>query len=73
MDDNKQISINDLVVVKDLIDVACSRGAFQAAEMQTIGEVYNKITAFIDAVVAAAQANAEADAAIAQNPQGDSQ
>jgi hypothetical protein len=54
--DNKQITIADLDMIKNIIDLASSRGAFRAAEMKEVGEVYNKLTEFLDAVIAQAQA-----------------
>ena len=54
-----QITINDLVTIKDLIDVACSRGAFRANEMTSVGEVYDRLTGFLNTVIASAQAEAD--------------
>ena len=53
-----QITISDLVTIKDLIDVACSRGAFRANEMTSVGEVYDRLTGFLNTVIASAQAEA---------------
>ena len=53
--DNTQITIQDLDMLKNIIDLASSRGAFRAAEMKDVGEVYNKLSAFLEAVVAQAQ------------------
>ena len=50
------ITIADLNTIKNIIDLASTRGAFRAAEMQEIGEIYNRLTQFLDAVVAQAQA-----------------
>jgi len=54
-----QITISDLVTIKDLIDVACSRGAFRANEMTSVGEVYDRLTGFLNTVIASAQAEAD--------------
>ena len=51
-----QLSITDLAVIKNAIDLACSRGAFQAAEMKTVGEVYDKLSTFLDTVIKQAEA-----------------
>ncbi len=53
MDNN--ITVADLNLLKTIIDLASARGAFRAAEMKEVGEVYNKLSAFLDAVVAQAQ------------------
>ena len=50
------ITIADLNTIKNIIDLASTRGAFRAAELQEIGEIYNRLTQFLDAVVAQAQA-----------------
>ena len=57
-----QITIQDLVAIKELIDLACSRGAFRGNEARAVGEIYEKLSAFLDAVVAKAQADAQTDA-----------
>jgi hypothetical protein len=49
------ITVADLNLLKNIIDLASTRGAFRAAELKEIGEVYNKLAAFLDAVVAQAQ------------------
>lgn len=53
------ITIADLNLLKNIIDLAAARGAFQAGEMKEVGEVYNKLTAFLEAVVAQAKAQEE--------------
>ena len=54
-----QLSITDLAVLKNVVDVACSRGAFKAAEMKQVGEIYDKLTAFLNAVVSQAEAQTQ--------------
>lgn len=66
--ENKEITITDLNLLKDIVDLASTRGAFRAAEMKEIGEVYNKLTSFLDAVVAQAKAQEES---AASNTQGE--
>jgi len=62
------ITIADLNLLKNIIDLASTRGAFRAGEMKQVGEVYDKLTAFLDAVVA--QASAQEDQS---EPAGDSE
>ena len=50
------LNIQDLSAMKSIIDVASSRGAFKPAEMAMVGTVYNKLTAFLDAVTKQAEA-----------------
>ena len=54
--DNTQITVADLNLLKNIIDLASTRGAFQAGEMRQVGEVYEKLVAFLEAVVAQAAA-----------------
>jgi len=66
--ENKEITIADLNLLKNIIDLASTRGAFRAAEMKEVGEVYNKLTAFLEAVVAQAKAQEES---LASQTQGE--
>ena len=50
------LNIQDLSAMKSIIDVASSRGAFKPAEMQMVGQTYNKLSAFLDAVAKQAEA-----------------
>jgi hypothetical protein len=56
----KPISITDLAVIKKLIETACDRGAFRAAEMTTVGTVYDRLAIFLDQVIAQAESEASA-------------
>lgn len=49
------ITIADLNLLKNIIDLASTRGAFRAAEMKQVGEVYEKLTVFLEAVVTQTQ------------------
>lgn len=57
MDNN--ITIVDLARIKSLIDLACERGAFRANEMKTVGETYDRLTAFLESVVSQAKNDQE--------------
>jgi hypothetical protein len=61
------ITVADLNLLKNIIDLASTRGAFRAGEMKEIGEVYDKLSQFLEAVVAQAAAQ-EANTAEAVNP-----
>ena len=54
------VTVNDLVNVYNIIDLASKRGAFQANELSAVGSVANKVKAFVDHVKAAQEAEAEA-------------
>ena len=50
------LTVNDLNNIKQIIDVASSRGAFRPNEMMTIGQVYNKLETFLGTVAQQQQA-----------------
>lgn len=54
--ENQQITVQDLDAIRNIIDLACTRGAFRAEEMADVGLLYNKLSQFLQAVVAQAQA-----------------
>ena len=53
------VTVNDLVNVYNIIDLASKRGAFQANELSMVGAVANKVKSFVDHVQAAQKAAAE--------------
>ena len=65
--ENAQLTIADLASIHTLIDAACTRGAFKAPEMSRVGEIYDKLTRFLEVAKQQAQDQAEQ----AQPPQGD--
>ena len=44
------LSLNDLGVLANIIDLASSRGAFRGAELTQVGAAYEKLTAFVRGV-----------------------
>jgi hypothetical protein len=54
--DNTQITIADLDTIKNIIDLACTRGAFRGAEISQVGAVFDKLTTFLNAVIEQAKA-----------------
>jgi hypothetical protein len=58
---DNQITVVDLARLKTVIETACTRGAFQAGEMKTVGEVYDRLTAFLNSVVAQAETMSQSD------------
>jgi uncharacterized protein YigE (DUF2233 family) len=63
------LTIQDLTAMKSVIDVASQRGAFKPNEMTTVGTVYTKLEAFLNAV--AEQQNAAQEAQAEGAPQGE--
>jgi hypothetical protein len=44
------LNISDLLAVKNIIEVATSRGAFKAAELEAVGKTFNKLNTFLESV-----------------------
>ena len=55
------VTVNDMVNIYNIIDLASKRGAFQANELSSVGAVANKVKEFVDHVQAAQKAAAEAE------------
>lgn len=74
MDNLPQLTITDLFDLQLAVDVACTRGAYQAAEMKQIGTVYEKLTTFLNALKAqheSQQTPTEQSVDTVEPPQGD--
>jgi len=56
---NQELSVTDLAVLKNIIDLACERGAFRGPELKTVGETYEKLTTFLAWVVAQAESQSQ--------------
>jgi len=61
-----ELTVQDLNVIKSIIDVASQRGAFKANEMAMVGATYNKLEAFLKIVE-----QSQKDANKAKAPEGD--
>jgi hypothetical protein len=44
------LNVQDLNMLRSIIDLAAQRGAFKPAEMAAIGAVYNKLNGFLEGV-----------------------
>ena len=62
--DPTQITIADLDTLRNIVDLASTRGAFRGAELTQVGAIYDKLTAFLDAIIAQAKAQEEANQAV---------
>ena len=67
--ESPDLTIQDLTAMKSIIDVASQRGAFKPNEMTTVGTIYTKLEAFLNAVAEQQAAAAEAQGEGA--PQGE--
>ena len=66
--ENIQLTLADLVSLKNLIEAATTRGAFRANEMTVVGSIYDKLDAFLTATQAQMAQQAETPQAEAQLP-----
>ena len=64
------ITVTDLVAIRDILNLAAERGAFKAEEMLDVGTVYTKLTNFLEAVVAQAAAQEQLSSETS-TPQGE--
>jgi hypothetical protein len=55
MENDIQITVADLALLKNLVEVASSRGAFKADELSTVGQVYDKLNIFLNQLVEQAE------------------
>lgn len=59
--DQATLGVADLQNAAQVIDVAVSRGAFRAAEAAQVGQVFNRLAAFIQSVQAQQQNSESAE------------
>jgi len=62
------IQIGDMQAVVNIIDLACTRGAFRANELTQVGAVTDKISAFLKQIADQAKAAEEKKNATAEAP-----
>lgn len=48
--DQNQLTLNDLVAMKSIIDIASQRGTFKPNEMVVVGTTYSKLISFLETV-----------------------
>lgn len=53
-----QLTVTDIKDLLVVIDAASKRGAFHAAEMESVGKLYNRVKGFVDAVEPKAETQA---------------
>ena len=67
-----QITVADLDALRSIVDLAATRGAFRGAELAQVGAVFDKLTTFLNAVVAQAQATADGETEVSDSASVDS-
>lgn len=61
--EDTSISLNDLQVLANIVDLASQRGAFRGNELTQVGAVFDKLSAFLAQVAAAQAEQAEGEEA----------
>lgn len=61
------LTINDIEAAATLIDLVMARGAIKAAEAKAVGQLYDKLSAFVASVKKANEAKEESAAEQAAN------
>tara|TARA_Y100000022_G_C13200437_1_gene352455 strand:+ start:498 stop:779 length:282 start_codon:yes stop_codon:yes gene_type:complete len=64
-----ELTVQDLGVLRSIIDVASQRGAFRANEMEAVGKTFNKLDSFLQTVQKAEEETKKANEA--KESQGD--
>ena len=57
--EDTSISLNDLQVLANIVDLATQRGAFRGNELTQVGAVFDKLSGFLQQVAAAQADKAE--------------
>lgn len=50
LESKSELIVEDLYVLKAILEVACLRGAFNADEYEVVGNTFNKLTAFLSKI-----------------------
>jgi hypothetical protein len=48
---NTNLTMSDMVAIRQVIDTACTRGAFRGNEMAEVGALFNKLEEFINTII----------------------
>jgi hypothetical protein len=60
------ITLQDLLHIREIIDLAARRGAFAATELSQVGQTYDRLAAYLDALPTA-------PGTLSEDTQGESQ
>jgi hypothetical protein len=55
------LSIADIANLKQIVEVASSRGAFRADELSQVGNVYDRVCAWLDSMTQATDEETQGD------------
>lgn len=60
-DNNVTITPNDLLVIRQVIDVATQAGLFKAQDLTSVGLVFDKVNSIVESLIAQSKANEESE------------
>jgi hypothetical protein len=66
-ENNTQLTINDIARTRDVINLACKRGAFNGAEARQVGTLFEKLDQFIKAATVQAEAEKQSEAGMPES------
>lgn len=46
--ENVQLTIADIASIRGLLEASCARGTWRASEMSKVGQLYDKLTDFLN-------------------------
>lgn len=46
--ENVQLTIADIASIRGLLEASCARGTWKASEMSKVGQLYDKLTDFLN-------------------------
>lgn len=69
--ENSQLTLADLASLKNIVEAASARGVFKASELRAVGEVYDKLTIFLEMAAQQNQAPATEQQPAAEPTQGE--
>lgn len=53
------ITVSDIILLKNIVEIASTRGAFRASELSQVGQLYDKVNAWCESVAQSAAENSE--------------
>lgn len=51
MENQVNLSLSDLAMLKEIVEVAASRGAFRAEEMSNVGQCYDRLSSWLATMI----------------------
>ena len=60
-DNNVTITPNDLLVIRQVIDVATQAGLFKAQDLTSVGLVFDKVNSIVESLIAQSKENEESE------------